>query len=119
MTARRFKLTFDDGSEFFCAAFESEGAREQAIAGVSIPAIEPFESAAEEQPRPRGRPSFDAVIAEAVQTLQLEETSPLAERARCVLKYLAETCSDPADIPNARTVERHLAKNASTTKSTS
>jgi hypothetical protein len=108
---RRFKLTFeDDGSEFFCAAFESEGAREQALSGAALaPPTAP--ERIETEPRPRGRPSYESLIGAAVEALgtQLDPQTSLAERVRRVLRHLAETC-EPSEIPGTRTVERYLAE---------
>ncbi|MHB8816559.1 MAG: hypothetical protein ACYDAE_25305 [Steroidobacteraceae bacterium] len=113
MTIRRFKLTFeDDGSEFFCAAFESQGAREQALARhAEIQAAVEAPEQIGAEPRPRGRPSYESLIASAVEDLgaRLDQRASLAERVRRVLRHLAETC-EASEIPGTRTVERYLAE---------
>jgi hypothetical protein len=108
MTARRFKLVFEDGSVFHCAAFDSEAAREQALATVHQGAPR---DAPSQEPRPRGRPSFDDTIATAVDALgeQLKDQS-LAARTRLVLRQFAQTVTDASLIPSWRTVETYLAE---------
>jgi hypothetical protein len=108
VSVRRFRILFDDeGEEIFCLAFDTAQERDAALRGDAPevqsvpPEIEPA--------RPRGRPSFDSVIARAVAALQLDPAQPLAARSRLVLRHLAERCTDPSEIPGRRTVETFLA----------
>ena len=115
----RFQFVTPDGTTLYCVGFEDEleltGLLSRRTVRTSVnlsssPSAEGLDWPPRIEPeRPRGRPSFDAVLGEAVQALRLDPAQSLAERARRVLKYLAQTCGDPADIPNARTVERFLA----------
>lgn len=68
------------------------------------------------QQRPRGRPSFDTALAKAVAQLSLDASRPLADRARDVLKHLAETAAEPELIPARRTVENYLAEHCAVRK---
>jgi hypothetical protein len=72
--------------------------------------VEPAAEAPIAEPQ-RGRPSFDSTIAEAAEALgaELDACRGPAERARCVLRHLTNTC-DPASLPRRRTVEAFLAK---------
>lgn len=119
MSARRFKLEID-GCMFFCAAFESERDLDALLAGrlaissgvnlSSAPGPAGLDWPPRIKPeRPVGRPSFDSVLADAVQALQLDPAQSLAERTRRVLRHLAETC-EASEIPGTRTVERYLAE---------
>lgn len=114
----RFQFVTPDGTTLYCVGFEDELeltgllARRSAYSGVNLsrspdqagldwpPRIEPE--------RPRGRPSFDGMLAEAVRALQLDPAQPLANRARTVLRHLAET-RDASEIPSRRKVETFLA----------
>jgi hypothetical protein len=113
VTPRRFKLEID-GTEFFCAAFESAQALEAALTGqpqigTGVDLTQAVPERVEADVRSRGRPSFDDLIGEAVQALQLDPRATLADRVRRVLRHLAETC-DASEIPGTRTVERYLAE---------
>jgi hypothetical protein len=109
MTVRRFKLVFeDDGSAFHCAAFESEDAREQVLAKVQSVQLAPIDAVSQAQAEPRrpGRPSFDELLASAVDALaQQLDGEQVAAQARIVHAYLQERC-DPEDaLPALRTIE--------------
>lgn len=60
--------------------------------------------------RPRGRPSRALAIARAAKALALDPNTPLADRARQVLRHLARAGVHHAQIPTQRTVEKHLAE---------
>jgi hypothetical protein len=116
MMVRRFKQVFmdDDGQElvYYCVAFDSEQALEQALAGQTetrAPAEAPEHI--ETEPRPRGRPSYRAELARAIEVLgpELDPELPLAERRRRVLRYLAQSGANPEDIPSRSTTETYLA----------
>ena len=110
MSGRPFELIID-GETRFCAAFESEAERRAALSGDLAPPPHVMPAAGgvkESAARARGRPSFDAMLTEVVQTLQLDMKHPLAERARAVLRHLAKT-SAASEIPSRRTVENFLA----------
>ena len=114
---RRFRQVMEDADgrecEFWCVAFESEAARELALgSAIAHEMSRPMPSGSDcGEPRPRGRPSKDALIAAAVSALgdEVGEELPLAERRRRVLRYLAAAETDPADIPGRTTVEKYLA----------
>ena len=110
MSGHPFELVIN-GETRFCAAFETEAERRAAMSVDLVPPLHvmpPAESVKESAARARGRPSFDAMLTEVVQTLQLDMKRPLAERARAVLKHLART-SPASEIPSSRTVENFLA----------
>ena len=110
MSGRPFELIID-GETRFCAAFETEAERRAALSGDLAPlphVMPPAQGVKKSAARARGRPSFDVMLAEAVETLQLNPKHPLAERARAVLRHLAET-RDASEIPSRRTVESFLA----------
>lgn len=67
---------------------------------------------AADEPPPPGRPSFDAVIDKAAESLgaQLDQCKSTAARARLVLHHLAQRCDDPDLLPSRRTVEIYLAE---------
>ena len=112
MSGRLFELVLD-GEVRYCVAYASDAERCAALHGAGAQSsrlVDPSASdpVSDSPARPRGRPSFETVLAEAVQTLQLDTKRPLAERARAVLRYLAET-RDASEIPRRRTVENFLA----------
>lgn len=113
MIGRRFKLEID-GTVFFCAAFESEAALDQALGagGGTRPVDSPLHVTRSlyAEPRTRGRPCLDDTIADAVATLgpALDASQPLASRARLVQRHLAQGGTDPEMIPCRRTVETYL-----------
>ncbi len=113
MSVRRFRQVFedDDGCEhvFWCAAFESEAAREHALGGTPTSEISPALAPVADGARPPGRPSFTELIEAAVESIEaeLEELPTLAARARRVLKRIAQE-AEPAGIPSRDTVERFL-----------
>ncbi|MGO9039877.1 MAG: hypothetical protein ACLQKH_18000 [Steroidobacteraceae bacterium] len=111
MPVRRFTLDFD-GCTFYCAAFDSEVAREQILAGAHVvPVSSPAPTAATAPPPPgprrRGRPSFDQIICAADTQLGIDPRTPLATRVLQVLKHLAQS-HGPAEIPSASAVEKYF-----------
>lgn len=122
MSVRRFRIRFEDDGhevEFACAAWPTAADREEALAGLR--AVEPTGSDPPPPPetRARGRPSFDEILGAAVAALgpTLDPNLPLAERRRRVLRYLAESGADPADLPKRSTAETYLAAHQSPKKS--
>ena len=110
MSGRPFELVID-GETRFCAAFETEVERRAALSGDLTPPLHvmpPVQSLKESASRARGRPSFDVMLTEVVETLQLDRSLPLADRARAVLRHLVAT-SPASEIPSRRTVENFLA----------
>jgi hypothetical protein len=110
MTARRFRTEIA-GVVRVGLEFNSEAELEEFLAGRGL-AAEPDTTRPLEAAEPqRGRPSFDTAIAQAVEALgaELDACRGPAERARCVLRHLTNTC-DPASLPRRRTVEAFLAK---------
>ena len=110
MNGRPFEIILD-GEVSYCVAYESEAERRAVLSAdlVAAPSVMPgAQGVKESAARARGRPSFDVMLTEAVETLQLNPKQPLAERARAVLKHLAET-RDASEIPRRRTVENFLA----------
>ncbi len=118
--ARRFELVID-GTTFFCLGFERAEDREAALSGganASPPRggdawVPPWsrKPALPAEPRSRGRPSKDGVIAKALEQLgsALDLQAPLSDRARLILKHLAESEIPAHEIPKRRTVETYLA----------
>ncbi len=117
MIARWFHLVFDDGESVPCAAFASEpeaarakvllaGAHLRPAASSPTPADPPGS-----EPRPRGRPSYSAMIEAAAAQVEaaLDGCDSLSARARRVLKQLAQSRT-PAELPTRDTVERYLRK---------
>ena len=110
MNGRPFELIID-GEMRFCAAFETESERRAALSADLAPHLHvmaPPHSVKESAAGARGRPSFDVMLTEAVETLQLNPKQSLAERARAVLRHLAKT-RDSSTLPSKRTVESFLA----------
>src|SRR5690242_19636402 len=110
MTARRFRLEMA-GVTAHGLAFDSEQELDDFLAARSITIAEPFVTrpaivstapplAIESSPRPRGRPSVNAVIAEAVRALgqRLASSKSDAARARLVQQHIAKACADPSAI---------------------
>lgn len=109
MTLHRFKLELA-GQTVYGLAFETEAELEQFCASrgglqVAQPAAPADPPTAE--PRARGRPSFDSMIAAAVKELELDDRESLPVRARQVLQHLA-LAHGSEDIPCRRTVTRYL-----------
>jgi hypothetical protein len=106
MSGRPFEIVID-GKTMFCIAYEREHERRAALSG-RLDRAPPVETP-EPLERPRGRPSFDSIIEEAVELIATElETLPtVAARARRVLRVIAQT-ADAEDIPSRDTVERFL-----------
>lgn len=114
MTAHRFRLELA-GQTVYGLAFTSETdldafmAVRTTVGAADLVDTRPPAPPPDPEPVHRGRPSFDALIAEAVQALdaELKPRLTLRERARRVLKYLAPRCAPP-EMPSRDTVERHL-----------
>ncbi len=113
MSGKPFEMIID-GEVSWCVAFESEAERRAAMRG-EPPRTCPSQLSCEAaelpaDPRPRGRPSFDSLLDAAVEAVgpELARMSTLADRARHVLKHLAQSCEDPLEIPSRDTVERYL-----------
>ena len=109
---RLFEIFFGEET-FFCAAWPSHLERDRALSGTHPDTPPPLPaSPADREPRPRGRPSFDPVIAEAVKQIdpvKLDPSRALATRARDILRRLAATS---AELPSQRCVETYLAEHA-------
>jgi hypothetical protein len=114
MPARRFRLVFEDGATFHCAAFEHAYELEQLLAPtMPTPGGQPT-MAPPDSPRPVGRPSHHRLIAAAIETMGAsmpKPGAPLAEQVRAVLKQLALHYSG-SQIPSSSTVERWLRQNS-------
>ena len=110
MSGRLFELVLD-GEVSYCVAYESEAERRAVLSADLAPHLHvmaPPHSVKESAAGARGRPSFGTILAAAVHALQLDRNLPLADRARAVLRHLAETRS-ASEIPSRRTVESFLA----------
>ncbi len=110
MNGRPFELVLD-GEVSYCVAFESEAERRAVLSADLAPhrhVMPPAQGVKESAARARGRPSFDVVLTEVVESLQLDRNLPLADRARAVLKHLVAS-SPASEIPSRRTVESFLA----------
>lgn len=119
MPAHRFKLELA-GQMIHGVAFATEaeleqfcGARGLEIASTTAPADPPAN-----QPRPRGRPSFDSTIAAAVAELEPQLAgcgSNVSARARLVLRHLASNHA-AEDLPKTGAVRAFLAERAAVVK---
>ena len=110
MSGRPFELVLD-GEVSYCVAFETERERRAVLSGDLAPLAHVIlapQSVKESAARARGRPSFDPILAAALESLQLNSKHSLAERARAVQKHLAVS-SPASQIPSRRTVENFLA----------
>jgi hypothetical protein len=113
---RCFRLTFDDGTTYECAAFDTAEERYRALAGsviaapratvspTSLPQDPPIE-----RPRGPGRPSHDDQIAAAMRQVRRGRGMSISAYARQVLKVLAHQCG-PDDLPANRTVRDYIRK---------
>jgi hypothetical protein len=112
----RFRVDFA-GESLYGIAFASEAELEEFIArrgglvhtSATVPAAE---LQAIEEPQARGRPSYDAMLQAAVKAIgrQLRACSSLSERARLVLKHLAEI-HGAQELPAQSTVRAFLTGN--------
>ena len=121
MPAHRFTLMIA-GETMYGIACSSEAELDAFLASkaslTTSPPTPAIPTPAIEEPRSPGRPSHDQRIAAAVQILgrQLRGLSS-TERARKVLRQIAETCEESSDIPGRSTVLRFLASQNSSHKS--
>ena len=107
MAAHRFRLELA-GETVYGIAFPSESELEAFCAARGLETVRPVTSPANHPyERPPGRPSFDSVIAAAVAELKLDNRASLSDRARLVLRYLAQSHA-AENIPCRRTVTRYL-----------
>lgn len=94
-------------------AFDTAAELDSFMAGrQSLPTSAPAPAAQIEpsdEPRARGRPSFDAILSAAVSALDLRDCKNLSDRARRVLKHLAQQTRDAEDIPSMSKVRAFLA----------
>jgi hypothetical protein len=114
VSVRRFRIWFEDHGhevEFACAAWPTAAEREEALAGLRDLDPASYDPGAAAETRVRGRPSFGAVIADAVRTLgdELDRHPTLAARARAIQRAIAVLVDDPGAVPSSRTVEAYLA----------
>jgi hypothetical protein len=121
MSAHRFLVEIDGevlhGLLFATASDLEAFILGRALVGVPVARAPPQPSDPDEARQ--GRPSFDDLIAHAVASLgpRLAARGSIAERARCVLRFLAATVA-PADLPRRRTVETFLAETQKLTQKT-
>jgi hypothetical protein len=115
VTVRRFPFRLEIAGHVLIGEAAIEGELEERIGRDQVAGLAALSIRADEPPR--GRPSFDCAIAEAVEALgpELEACSTGSERVRSVLRRLATTCA-PADIPKYRTVEVYLSEHWPTRK---
>lgn len=120
---RRFRqiMEDDDGREceFWCVAFQSETARELALGSVIAQEItRPMPPDQGDEPRPPGRPSFDDVIAAAIEALgsAIDGCESAAAAVHLIRREIART-GDADSIPAAKTVRRYLAEHCAGQKS--
>jgi hypothetical protein len=115
MPAHRFKLELD-GQTVYGLAFASEAELKQfcnarGLEPTAQPAA-PVDPLGDEQ-RPRGRPSYSAMLEAGVQALEPEIGSGdnLSARARVLLRYLAQSYA-AEELPSTSTVRAFLADRA-------
>jgi hypothetical protein len=111
VTARRFPFRLEIAGVTVAGVIETEDELDEQLAGRDQVAEQtpllPIERVAEPH---RGRPSFDRIVAAAIDALgaKLRRKGPAAG-ARMVLHHMAQTCDDPDLLPKRRTVEAFLA----------
>jgi hypothetical protein len=116
VSARRFRLEVA-GEVKVGLAFDSDVELEEFLAGRGLvgTVTEPASAArkqADAEPRPRGRPPFDDVIAAAVTTLgaEIDRVDTLRAAAGLVQRAIAAAGAAPDAVPSTKTIERFLAE---------
>ena len=108
MAAHRFRFEMG-GSIVYGLAFDSEEALEAFLGARGVVLVDGREQQPRGEPqRRRGRPSFDELLAGAIDALgvELDRTDSLAAQARLVREHIEATGEQP---PSQRKVETFLA----------
>lgn len=103
------------GSRLFGLAFASERELEAFLAGSGAVLAKTLSPATrlqvDEEPGPRGRPSFDELLGNAVDALgaEIDRCATLRSAARLVQRAMARD-GDANSVPSSKTIERFLAE---------